>query len=160
MTRIKICGITRLEDADLCAELKLDAVGLVFHAASPRSVTIERARAIRASLPPEISLVGVFVDENEEVIRDVYESCGLDLVQLHGREDASFCSDLGLPYIKALPFSTDLDILAMLADYPRADAFLLDSVANGQFGGTGRSINFSAFPKDTNRKLFLAGGLV
>ncbi|MEJ6656633.1 MAG: N-(5'-phosphoribosyl)anthranilate isomerase, partial [Pseudomonas sp.] len=102
MARIKICGITRVEDALAAAQAGADAIGLVFHAASPRAVSIEQARGIVQALPPFVTVVGLFVDAPEADIRAVLDQVPLDLLQFHGDEPDSFCQRFARPYLKAV----------------------------------------------------------
>lgn len=157
VVRVKICGITNLEDALLAVEAGADALGFVF-APSPRRVTPQEAGRICRELPPFVVRVGVFVDAPLEEVRAVAESCGLDAVQLHGSEPPEYCRKVGRRVIKALRVRESLDT-ASLAAYP-VQAFLLDSYDAARPGGTGRSFDWGLvrdlrFP----RPFILAGGL-
>src|SRR4030042_157233 len=101
MVRIKICGITNLEDALLAADLGADALGFIFYPPSPRSVALDAARAIIAQLPPFVSTVGVFVDEEAATVKELAAQVGLDWLQLHGKETPEYCRRLGRRAIKA-----------------------------------------------------------
>ena len=137
MVKIKICGITNLEDALLAAELGADALGFIFYAKSPRQVAPETARAIIAQLPPFVASVGVFVDEAAAVVQELAAKVGLDWVQLHGQESPEYCRNLGRKVIKGFRIQ-DEDSLRRLADYQgAAQALLLDTYKKGQVGGTG-----------------------
>ena len=120
--RVKICGITRPEDGVLAARLGADAVGLVFHAKSPRSVTVERARVIVAALPPFVTRVGLFVNAAPTAIEAVLCAVPLDVLQFHGEEPAEDCRCYGRPYIKAIRMRPDVDIPCAAAAYPDAAA--------------------------------------
>ncbi|MBP6261063.1 MAG: N-(5'-phosphoribosyl)anthranilate isomerase, partial [Chromatiaceae bacterium] len=100
-TRVKICGLTREVDLRAAAELGADAIGLVFHAPSPRGVAIEQARALGACLPPFVTRVGLFVDAEPERVRATLEWVALDLLQFHGEEPPEYCAAFGRPWIKA-----------------------------------------------------------
>ncbi|MGH8561883.1 MAG: phosphoribosylanthranilate isomerase, partial [Nevskiales bacterium] len=156
-TRIKICGITRTEDALAASAAGAHAIGLMFYARSPRHLGLDQALAIRDSLPPFVSAVAVFLDAPAEEVSAVLECVRPDLLQFHGREPESFCSAFGLPYIKTVPM-TGVDPVAFAANYPRAAGFLLDSHAPGQAGGSGQGFDWSRAPQDLGAPLILAGG--
>lgn len=157
--RVKICGITRPEDGVLAARLGADAVGLVFHVQSPRSVTVERARAIVAALPPFVTRVGLFVDAGPEAIEAVLCAVPLDVLQFHGDEPAEDCRCYGRPYIKAIRMRSDVDLRGAAAAYPDAGALLLDTYVEGIEGGTGQCFDWSRIPEDLPKPIILAGGL-
>lgn len=157
-TRIKICGITRTEDAQAAATAGAHAIGLMFYRKSSRYLALEQAAAIRRSLPPFVSAVAVFLDAPVEEVRAVVAQVRPDLLQFHGREPESFCTDFGLPYIKTVPMAGG-DPAAFAANYPRAVGFLLDSHAPGQAGGSGLGFDWLRAPKNLKAPLILAGGL-
>ena len=126
-TRVKICGITNLEDALIATSAGADAIGLVFYHGSPRYVSIEKARQIVEQLPPFISCVGLFVDAEERLIQDVLEQVALDTLQFHGQEPERACSLYNRPYIKAIRMSEDINIVDEIDKYPSASALLLDT---------------------------------
>lgn len=159
MTRIKICGITRVEDALAAAGAGADAIGLVFHAGSPRAVSIEQARAIVQALPPFVTTVGLFVDAAEETIRAVLDQVPLDLLQFHGDEPDIFCQRFARPYIKAVRVRPGDDLDALAANWPGASGILLDSYKPGVPGGTGETFDWSMIPAQRSWTLVLAGGL-
>ncbi|SER68565.1 phosphoribosylanthranilate isomerase [Halopseudomonas bauzanensis] len=159
MTRIKICGITRVEDALAAAGAGADAIGLVFHAGSPRAVSIEQARAIVQALPPFVTTVGLFVDAAEETIRAVLDQVPLDLLQFHGDEPDTFCQRFARPYIKAVRVRPGDDLDALAANWPGASGILLDSYKPGVPGGTGETFDWSMIPAQRSWTLVLAGGL-
>ncbi len=140
MVRVKICGITNLRDARNAVELGADALGFVF-APSVRRITPERARKIVRLLGPFVNLVGVFVDEDPQAVRQVAGYCGLDTVQLHGNEPPADLEDLRRDYrvVKALRVAGGKGGLNQLSRY-KADAFLLDTCEKGKLGGTGRAV--------------------
>jgi phosphoribosylanthranilate isomerase len=158
-TRVKICGITRVEDALAAAGAGADAIGLVFYARSPRAVAIEQARAIVAALPPFVSVVGLFVDARPEAVRAVLDALPIDLLQFHGDECSADCSGFGRPYLKAISMRADLDVNAYARAYPDAAGFLLDAHQDGVPGGTGQRFDWAQVPRDFERPLILAGGL-
>lgn len=154
--RVKICGITCVEDALAAAAAGADAVGLIF-APSPRRLSPERARDIVAALPPLVTTVGVFVNASLAYIRRVRDYCGLDLVQLHGDEDPATVAALAPRVIKALPLAPGRVPSARV--FPGA-MLLLDAARPGQRGGTGVSFDWSlARTLAEQRPVILAGGL-
>ncbi len=157
--RIKICGITRPEDALTAATLGADAIGLIFYHDSPRLVTIEQAQAIVAALPPFVNAVGVFVDAGNDEIRTICEQVPLDLIQFHGDETPDQCRGPGVPYIKVIRVREGLDITGYAGRYPDARGFLLDTYQEGIPGGTGNRFDWSFVPADLKRPIILAGGL-
>jgi phosphoribosylanthranilate isomerase len=160
MVKIKICGITNLEDAILAAELGADALGFIFYAKSPRHVAPEIARSIIAQLPPFVAAVGVFVDEAAAVVQELAGRVGLDWVQLHGQESPDFCRNLGRKVIKGFRIQ-DEDSLRRLAGYQGvAQALLLDTYKKGQVGGTGEIFDWHLARKAKKYgPIILAGGL-
>ncbi|MEJ2060284.1 MAG: phosphoribosylanthranilate isomerase [Gammaproteobacteria bacterium] len=158
-TRVKICGITRVEDALAATQAGADAVGLVFYAKSRRFVTAERAREICLALPPFVSRVGLFLDADDRLIRETLDSVPLDLLQFHGDECPADCPGYGLPYIKAVGMQGKTDVARYAASYPDAAGFLLDSHATGEAGGTGLAFDWGRMPADLDVPLILAGGL-
>ena len=160
MVKIKICGITNLEDALLTAELGADALGFIFFAKSPRHVAPEIARSIIAQLPPFVAAVGVFVDEAAALVQELAARTGLDWVQLHGQESPDYCRSLGRKVIKAFRIQ-DEGSLSRLADYRgAAQALLLDTYKKGQVGGTGEIFDWHLARKAKQYgPIILAGGL-
>jgi phosphoribosylanthranilate isomerase len=156
--RIKVCGVTRREDAQLLAESGVDALGLNFVEGSPRRLTIERAGAIVEGLPPFLLKVGVFADASPDFVRQVAASCGLDWVQLHGRETPAECARMPVGWFKAhrvgAGFHPD-DVLAYGRPF-----FLLDGDDGARLGGTGRTFDWSlAGAAAQHGSVVLAGGL-
>jgi phosphoribosylanthranilate isomerase len=160
MLRIKICGITNLEDALLAAELGADALGFVFYPQSPRRVAPEAARQIIAQLPPLVTSVGVFVDEEAAVVQELAARAGLDWLQLHGQESPEYCRSLGRRVIKGFRIK-DAGTLAELEPFRGAvQAFLLDTYKRGQVGGTGEIFDWGlAREAKKYGQIILAGGL-
>jgi phosphoribosylanthranilate isomerase len=160
MMRVKICGITNLEDALLAAALGADALGFVFYPPSPRFIYPGDAADIIAQLPPFVTTVGVFVDEEVEAVRHVVKRLGLDRVQLHGQETPDYCRRLGRRAIKALRVK-DENSLADLAPYQGiVQTLLLDAYKKGQVGGTGATFDWRlALQAQAYGRIILAGGL-
>jgi phosphoribosylanthranilate isomerase len=160
MVRIKICGITNAEDALLAADLGAHALGFIFYPKSPRSIKSEAARDIIRKLPPLVLSVGVFVDEEVGVVRQVAATVGLDWVQLHGQESPDYCRALGRRVIKGFRVQ-DESSLAVLPHYRDAvQAFLLDTYRPGTPGGTGETFDWElARRAQEYGPIILAGGL-
>ena len=159
MVRVKICGITRVEDALAAAHAGADAIGLVFYAASPRAISVEQACAIQRALPPFISTVGLFVDASADQIRQVLTQVRLDMLQFHGNEPDDFCQQFGIPYLKAIRVRPGQDVNAAAAQWPGACGILLDSYRPGIPGGTGEVFDWTMIPAERKWSLILAGGL-
>jgi phosphoribosylanthranilate isomerase len=158
-TRIKICGITRLEDALQVASLGGDAIGLVFHADSPRAVDIETAVAIREAMPPFVTVTAVLMNEDPQWIDQVVQAVRPDCLQFHGEERADFCRRWARPFIKAIPMASVTDVNAYARQYSAAQGFLMDSNVAGRQGGSGDTFDWSKIPSDFDFPLVLAGGL-
>jgi len=157
--RVKICGITRLEDALAAARLGAHAVGFVFHPPSPRYIEPASAAAIVKKLPAFLTTVGVFVDLDQETVRCTAALSGVDVVQLHGSESPEYCQGLGLKWIKSFRIGSPED-LKLLAPYGADRDFLLDSSIEGLPGGTGRTFNWEwAAGAGRYGRIILAGGL-
>lgn len=162
MTGIKICGITRVEDALAAAGCGVDALGFIFHAASPRCITPEAALAIISVVPVGIYTVGVFVNEEIDSLRKIAARCRIDMIQLHGDESSEYARELAAEpafrIIKAFDLRSDADA-ARAVSYP-ADFILADTRSGGLYGGTGRTGNWKvARAAACARPLILAGGL-
>lgn len=158
-TRVKVCGITRVEDAVNAAESGADAIGLVFYDKSPRVITVKKAAEIAESLPPFVSKVALFVNASDEVIRTVLDIVPVDILQFHGEESQKICQGYGWPYIKAIRMRDDVDLLKLSHVYADASALLLDSFVEGTQGGTGQKFDWSRVPADLDKPIILAGGL-
>ncbi|HHJ14227.1 MAG TPA: phosphoribosylanthranilate isomerase [Gammaproteobacteria bacterium] len=158
-TRVKICGITRIEDARAAAAAGADAIGLVFHPGSPRVVDIDQAVGLCRALPPFVSVVALFVNERPQRIRDVLAAVPVDLLQFHGSERADQCEGFGRPYIKAIAMKEGVDVEASLAQHPRAAGFLFDAWLPDLHGGGGVTFDWSRMPALVDRPAILAGGL-
>ena len=158
-TRIKFCGITRVEDATAAADLGVDAIGLVFTRHSRRRVDIARARTIRRALPPFVSVVALFMDDEAAWIDAVIADLQPDLLQFHGDESAAFAARFARAYLKAVPMGSIADVPAFVAAYPQAAGFVLDSHAAGAPGGSGEAFDWARMPRNPGRPLVLAGGL-
>lgn len=159
MTRIKCCGMTRVEDALLATQLGADAIGLVFTARSPRRVSLAQATQIRQALPPFVSAVALFMDDDEALVREVIDAVQPDLLQFHGLESDPWCAQFGRRYLKAIAMGEGASALLRLHDFPQASGLLLDGHGLGEAGGSGRTFDWSQMPGGLAQPLILAGGL-
>lgn len=159
VTRVKICGITRVEDALSVAHNGADAIGLVFYDHSPRHVSIARAEQVVAALPPFITVVGLFVNPEPEYVREVLEFVPLDLLQFHGDETPTFCLQFDRPYLKAIRVKAGVDLLQCAAQFATAKGLLLDAYVEGVPGGTGASFDWALIPENFPLPVILSGGL-
>ncbi|EMR13458.1 N-(5'-phosphoribosyl)anthranilate isomerase [Methylophaga lonarensis MPL] len=157
-TRVKICGITRRQDAEFAVNIGADALGLVFYPPSPRAVNIEAARTIVAQLPPFVSLVGLFVDAHAEEVNACLEALPIDILQFHGDESASYCEQFDRPYLKAIRMRDGIDLQQQSRIYSSAAGLLLDAYQPGVPGGTGQVFDWSMIGQLT-QPIVLAGGL-
>lgn len=157
--RIKICGMTRYEDARVACNLGVDALGFIFHPKSKRFITPEQAREIIRKLPPYVSRVGVFVDTPTDDVISVARYCQLDTIQLHGNESPEFCEGIPYPVVKTIAIGPETS-LAILDQYSPS-GFLLDTWSNSGSGGTGKTFDWRIAAKacQTRSNVILAGGL-
>ncbi len=158
-TRVKICGITRVEDGLAAARSGADAIGLVFYAPSPRYVDLQQAAAIAAALPPFVTRVGLFVNAEAQQVTATLSALSLDLMQFHGDEPADYCRSFAQPYLKAVRMRPDIDLAALMREHASASGFLLDAYQPGVAGGSGAVFDWRRVPQDCERPLVLAGGL-
>jgi len=158
-TRVKICGITRVEDALAAAQAGADAIGLVFEPKSPRYVGFKQAAAIACALPPYVTVVGLFVDAAPETVHEALRHVNLDLLQFHGNESPEYCRAFPKPYVKAIHMTSDVDLHAEERRFAAAAGLLLDSYSKAAAGGTGEAFDWGRVPKDLNKPIILAGGL-
>jgi phosphoribosylanthranilate isomerase (EC 5.3.1.24) len=158
-TRVKICGLTRVSDIAAVVAAGADAVGFVFHPASPRAVTPEQAAQLCRALPPFVTAVGLFVDARPEAIAATLEQVPLDLLQFHGDESPGFCSAFGRRWIKAIRMRPEINLAAERERFSGADGLLLDAYEPGRAGGTGQCFDWARIPPDLASEILLAGGL-
>ncbi|OED40493.1 N-(5'-phosphoribosyl)anthranilate isomerase [Endozoicomonas sp. (ex Bugula neritina AB1)] len=158
-TRIKVCGITSVEDAHKAAIAGVDAIGLVFYEKSPRNVSIARAVEIAHSVPPFMSVVGLFVNAAESFMQTVLAEVPFSLLQFHGDESEQECHRWGERYIKAFRVRPGIPVSDMVKPYTSASGYLLDSYHKGIPGGTGESFDWKLIPTDLDKPVILAGGL-
>lgn len=157
-TRVKICGITRPQDAVAAAQAGADAIGLVFYPRSPRFLSIERALEIRDALPPFVQSVALFVNPDAAQVAQVIGRVQPAMLQFHGEETPRFCEEFGLPYVKACRVKAGVDLLEYLRPFSRAAAWLLDSHV-AEYGGVGERFDWSLAPAVRDRPIILSGGL-
>lgn len=158
-TRVKICGITRVEDALAAVEQGADAIGLVFYPPSPRYVAPANAAVIVNALPAFVTVVALFVDAAKDEIEAVLSQVDIDMIQFHGNETAEECRRYGKSYMKAIRVKTDTNLLQYVTEYLDAKALLLDTYTEGVPGGTGQVFDWSLIPKNLGKPIVLAGGL-
>jgi phosphoribosylanthranilate isomerase len=156
---VKICGITRVEDALAAARLGAHALGFIFYAQSPRHVAPQRAAEIIRDLPPFVSVVGLFVNAGARDVERVLEQAALDLLQFHGEETPEFCARFRVPYIKAVRVRAGLGLLQYAHLYSAARGLLLDAFVAGAHGGTGTAFDWSLIPRKLPLPVILSGGL-
>jgi len=157
--RVKICGITRLQDLHSACKAGADALGFVFYEKSPRHVSVEAAADLVHALPPFVQSVGLFVDADPVFIESVLRVVPLDLLQFHGDEAPADCARYGRPYIKAVRVNRDTDLLKCAADFDAARGLLLDAFVPGMPGGTGERFDWGLIPPDLPKPVILSGGL-
>ncbi len=157
-TRVKICGITRAQDAEVAARAGADAIGLVFYPASPRYLSAERAVEIRDALPPFVQTVALFVNPDAAQVAQAIGRVRPALLQFHGEETAEFCGQFGVPYVKACRIRPGVDALEYLRPFSRAAAWLYDSYVP-EYGGVGESFDWALLPLAGERPVILSGGL-
>jgi phosphoribosylanthranilate isomerase len=157
-TRVKICGITRAQDAEAAARAGADAIGLVFYGPSPRNVTLVQAQLLRDALPPFVQTVALFVNPSADEVQRVIEAVRPALLQFHGEESAAFCGGFRHPYIKACRMRAGVDLLEYFRAYPDTAGWLVDAWVEG-YGGAGQRFDWDLVPARCGRPLVLSGGL-
>ena len=158
-TAVKICGITRVDDALAAARLGAHALGFVFYAGSPRNVAPLHAAEIVRSLPPFITAVGLFVNPDAGDVERALAQVPLNLLQFHGEETPEFCARFKVPYIKAARVRGGLDLLQYAREYRAARGLLFDAYAAGVHGGTGTVFDWSLIPRELPLPAIMSGGL-
>lgn len=157
--RIKICGITCVDDAVAAAEAGADAIGLVFYEPSPRHVTLSKAIDIACSVGPYVTVTGLFVNPDEQYIDHVLNNVPVHVIQFHGDETMDYCERWRRPYVKALRMRPGLNVADTQASYSSAQGFLLDAYHPEKPGGTGATFDWARVPHSSPQSIVLAGGL-
>ncbi|MEH6503721.1 MAG: phosphoribosylanthranilate isomerase [Cycloclasticus sp.] len=158
-TRVKICGITRAEDALAAVDAGADALGFVFYEASSRCVNTATAALICKKIPPFITKVALFVNAEKGFVEDVLNNVAIDVLQFHGDEDEAFCNSFNKPYIKAIRMQQTTDLKQLAKQYNSASGLLIDAYDGAQYGGTGQTFDWGLLPDECPLPLILAGGL-
>jgi len=158
-TRVKICGITRLEDAAASVRAGADAIGLVFDPQSPRYVLPEQAADIARNVGPFVTVVALFVNAETARVREIIGRVRVALLQFHGSETPEQCRVFNLPYIKAVRMHDGVDLHAAARDYGDAAGLLLDAFVPHVPGGSGQRFDWTRVPRDLAKPVIVAGGL-
>ena len=158
-TRIKICGITRLEDAKASVHAGCDALGFVFYKESPRYIALDAFKVIVKELPPFVTKTGLFVNADPAEIEEAIQSGLVNVLQFHGDETPDFCRQFNFPYIKAVAVSSSVDLIQYAKDFHDAEALLLDAYHEHLKGGTGQTFDWNLIPQSLSKPIVLAGGL-
>lgn len=160
--RVKFCGMTRIEDVLVAAELGVHALGLVLVAESPRALDVQRAKSIASCVPSGVQRVALFRNPSVREVQDALDQIPLELLQFHGDESPQFCAQFGYPWMKAVPMGALLsseDVAAFLQEFAAADGFLFDSHGGARSGGSGHGFDWHRLPAHVSKPVWLAGGL-
>jgi phosphoribosylanthranilate isomerase len=158
MTRIKMCGLTRLEDVKAAVDAGADAIGLVFYPPSPRYVDLQTAATLARAVPPFVTIVGLFVNAGPATVNETLATVPLHVLQFHGDENEDYCRQFNRPYLKAARVKPGMDLVQYAAGFPSAQAILLDAFVDG-YGGGGKVFDWSVIPMDLGKPIVLSGGL-
>lgn len=156
--RIKICGLTRLEDLHAAVDAGAEAIGLVFYPPSPRFINLSQAAELARAVPPLVTIVGLFVNADPAVVKETLAALPIHLLQFHGDEDERYCRQFDRPYVKAVRVKPGMDLVQCAAAYPSAQAILLDAFVDG-FGGGGKVFDWALIPSALHIPIILSGGL-
>ena len=157
--QVKICGITNSEDARAAVDAGADAIGLIFYQGSKRCIDERLAAEIVSLLPPYTSINALFVNPTEAEVRKVLSTVDVSQIQFHGEEPPAFCEDFGRPYVKSIPVVDTTRMQALVADHANARAYLFDTHVTGEYGGTGKTFDWTKMPEKKIGHPILAGGL-
>ena len=158
--KVKICGVTTPDQADMVQSFGADALGLVFYSSSPRYINVKVAKGIRKIINSNCLCVALLVNADVSFVYRVIEELKPDLLQFHGDESPSYCHQFNYPFIRAVRMQQGLDLSSIIKSYCPKGGFLFDSWDETKYGGTGTSFDWTALPKKRNFSLILAGGLV
>ena len=158
-TKVKICGITNLKNALEASEIGVDALGFVFFKDSPRYIDPIEAGKIINLLPTFLLRVGLFVNPSENEVLSAISDSRINMIQFHGDENEEFCNQFNLPYIKAVAFRDDLNLLEYCKLYASSSAILIDTYSKKLRGGTGKTFDWDLLPKELPLPIIIAGGL-
>jgi len=158
-TRIKICGITLVEDAHSVVQCGADAIGLIFYPSSPRHVQIDQAKEVTNAVGAFVTTVGVFVNPEINYLQEVLRNVPIDIIQFHGNESPEFCLQADKPYIKAIRVKDGIDLEAEAQRYSSSRGILLDSFVPGVVGGTGETFAWEKTNEVKSHPVILAGGI-
>ena len=158
-TRVKICGLTRAQDAEAAVAAGADALGFVFYAPSPRNVAVTKAAEIVRRLPPYVTSVGLFVNATADEIARIIGEVGIDLLQFHGAEPPEFCAAHQRPWMRAVRMKPETDLAAEAERFAGGRGLLLDAYRPGVPGGTGETFDWARIPPALASHIVLAGGL-
>ncbi len=158
-TRVKICGLTSVEDALLAVYHGADAIGLVFYEPSPRNVALNKAKNIAKNIPAFVTKTALFVNPTETEVQSVLAQVSIDLLQFHGEESPEFCAQFKRPYIKAIRMREGIDLVTLAEQYGASSGLLLDAYKAGVPGGTGEQFDWDRVPETLSKPVILAGGL-
>ena len=156
--RIKICGLTRPEDVQAAVDAGADAIGLVFYPPSPRYVALETASELARTVPPFVTIVGLFVNAAPEVVKETLAAAPIHMLQFHGDEDEVYCRQFARPYMKAARMKPGVDLVQYVAAFPSAQAILLDAFVEA-YGGGGQVFDWTLIPPALGKPIVLSGGL-
>jgi phosphoribosylanthranilate isomerase len=158
VTRIKICGLTRLDDLLAAVQAGADAIGLVFYPPSPRHVDLKTAAELARAVPPLVTIVGLFVNADPSLVKETLAAVPIHLLQFHGDEDESYCRQFDRPYMKAVRVKPGMDLVQYADGFPSAQAILLDAFVEG-YGGGGKVFDWALIPPALGKPIVLSGGL-
>ncbi|STY29030.1 N-(5'-phosphoribosyl)anthranilate isomerase [Legionella wadsworthii] len=157
--RVKMCGMTRIEDIEAAVTLGVDAIGLIFYSKSARHVTLEQAKNLIKDLPAFVDSVAVLVNPEKDLVYKILEELPIQFLQFHGDESPDFCQQFGKPYIKAIQCNSTRHILDAGRNFATAQALLLDTPSKEVRGGTGCTFDWNIIPKLSEKPYILAGGI-
>lgn len=157
--RIKVCGVTSVDDALAAAELGVDAIGLVFAPGSPRCISLALAAEIVDALPPFVSTVALLRNQSRRFVTEVITAIHPHYLQFHGSESPEYCDSFQSPYIKAIGMADPINFVRQTQGWKGASALLLDGHGDGEAGGQGKCFNWATIPANYEQALILAGGL-